>query len=161
MPTEIKRPEIGQMAPTFTLFNQDDTKTSLKDYKGEWVVLYFYPKDDTPGCTTEACEFTDGLKAFEKVGAAVIGVSPDSTASHRKFIEKYNLKVTLLADPDREVLEKYGAWGIKINYGKESLGVIRSTFLIDPQGKIAHVWPKVTAAGHAEVVRNKLAELTK
>ncbi len=161
MPTDTKRPDAGQTAPTFNLLNQDDAKTSLKDFKGQWVVLYFYPKDDTPGCTTEACEFTDGLKAFEKVGATVLGVSPDSTASHRKFVEKFKLKVTLLSDPEREVLEKYGAWGTKMMYGKESLGVIRSTFLIDPLGKIAYVWAKVTAAGHAEAVRNKLAELIK
>jgi len=157
--TTITTPETGKKAPAFTLPDQDDRKTKLSDFQGQWVVLYFYPKDNTPGCTTEACEFTDGLKAFEKLNANVLGVSPDSTASHRKFIEKQGLKVTLLSDPERKVLEKYGAYGTKKMYGKEVKGVIRSTYLIDPKGKVAHVWTKVKAAGHAAKVREKLAEL--
>jgi peroxiredoxin Q/BCP len=152
-------PETGKKAPAFTLPDQNDKKTKLPDFAGQWVVLYFYPKDNTPGCTTEACEFTDGLKAFEKLNAVVLGVSPDSTASHRKFIEKQNLEITLLSDPERKVLEKYGAFGTKKMYGKEVKGVIRSTFLIDPGGKVAHVWTKVKAAGHAARVREKLEEL--
>ncbi len=153
-------PETGKMAPAFTLKNQDGKSVKLSDLTGKWSVLYFYPKDDTPGCTTEACEFTDGIKAFEKLNAAVLGVSPDDTESHRKFIKKHNLKIDLLSDPSHKVMEKYGVWGIKMLYGKESLGVIRSTFLIDPKGNIAYAWPNVKAAGHAEKVREKLAELS-
>jgi peroxiredoxin Q/BCP len=148
--------EVGKKAPAFRLINQDDQPVSLKDLSGRWVVLYFYPKDDTPGCTTEACEFTSGLKQFEELDALVIGVSADSPESHRKFIQKHGLKVLLLSDPDHAVMEQYGAWGPKLTYGKETIGVIRSTVLIDPQGKIAHHWPKVKAEGHAEQVREKL-----
>ena len=157
--TEQMRLESGVKAPAFTLPNQDDAKVALKDFAGKWVVLYFYPKDNTPGCTTEACDFTSGLKGFEKLNATVLGVSPDSTASHRNFIAKQNLKIDLLSDPDKKVLTKYGAWGIKKLYGKEHLGVIRSTFIIDPKGKIAHAWYSVKATGHAEKVQAKLAEL--
>ena len=146
-------------APDFTLLNQDDQKVSLEDLHGQWVVLYFYPKDDTPGCTTQACEFTTNLKQFEKLSARVIGVSPDSPESHREFIAKYKLKIDLLSDPEHKVLEKYGAWGEKNNYGKISMGVLRTTYLIDPEGQIAHAWPKVKAAGHAEAVAATLAEL--
>ncbi len=146
-------------APAFSLLNQDDKKVALKDLAGHWVVLYFYPKDDTPGCTTQACEFTTNWKQFEKLSARVIGVSPDSPESHREFIAKFKLSIELLSDPEHEVLEKYGAWGEKNNYGKISQGVLRTTYLIDPQGKIAHSWPKVKAAGHAEAVAEKLAEL--
>jgi len=157
--TDIIRLEAGSKAPTFTLPNQDDERVSLKELSDKWTVLYFYPRDDTPGCTTEACDFTGGLKDFEKLNAAVYGVSPDTTASHRKFIAKYDLRVDLLSDPDKKVLPKYGAWGLKKMYGKETQGVIRSTFLIDPTGKIAHAWYNVRANGHAEKVREKLAEL--
>jgi peroxiredoxin Q/BCP len=150
----------GSKAPAFTLPDQDDKKRKLGDYSGRWVVLYFYPKDDTPGCTTEACEFTDGIKAFEKLNATVIGVSPDSVASHQKFIAKHKLSVTLLSDADRKVMDKYGAYGPKKMYGKETMGIIRSTFIIDPKGKIAHSWTSVRAAGHAEKVREKLSELS-
>ncbi|MEQ8762986.1 MAG: thioredoxin-dependent thiol peroxidase [Planctomycetota bacterium] len=150
--------EAGKKAPAFTLKNQDDEKVALKDLAGQWVVLYFYPRDDTPGCTTEACEFTGGIQKFEKIGAQVFGVSPDTTEKHRKFIEKHSLKVALLSDPDHKVMEKYGAWGEKNMYGKITEGVIRSTVIIDPKGKIAHHWKKVRAAGHAEKVREKLIE---
>ena len=153
--------EAGAKAPAFTLKNQDDQPVALKDLAGQWVVLYFYPKDDTPGCTTEACEFTSSLKQFEKIGAVVLGVSADDAASHRKFIDKYKLRFSLLSDPDHKVMAKYGAYGSKMMYGKEVVGVIRSTFLIDPKGKIAHAWSKVKAAGHAEKVAEKLAELAK
>ena len=156
---ETKMIEAGVKAPAFTLADQDNNKVKLTDLAGEWVVLYFYPKDDTPGCTTEACEFTVGIKAFEKLGATILGVSPDTVEKHRKFADKYKLKVTLLADTDRKVMEKYGAYGVKKMYGKEVMGVIRSTFIIDPKGKVAHVWKSVKAAGHAEKVREKLAEL--
>ncbi len=153
--------ENGTKAPMFTLPDQDENKTALKDFAGKWVVLYFYPKDDTPGCTTEACEFTTSLKAFDKLNATVLGVSRDSAERHQKFIAKYDLKVTLLSDPDHKVMEKYGAWGVKKMYGKEVEGVIRSTFLIDPSGKIAHAWKSVKAAGHANKVHQKLQELLK
>jgi peroxiredoxin Q/BCP len=153
--------KVGGRAPAFALPDQNGKKVALKDLKGRWVVLYFYPKDDTPGCTTEACEFTTSLSAFDKLDAAVLGVSPDSPASHLKFQTKHKLKIALLSDPDHTVLGKYGAWGVKKMYGKEHEGVIRSTVLIDPDGRIAHHWPKVKAAGHAEQVRAKLAELAR
>jgi peroxiredoxin Q/BCP len=152
-------PEVGKKAPAFTLSNDRGEKVKLTDLTGQWKVLYFYPKDDTPGCTTEACDFTDGLKSFEKLNATVLGVSPDSVESHQKFRDKYKLKVTLLSDPGKAILEKYGAFGIKKMYGKESKGVIRSTFLIDPDNKIAHAWPNVKAKGHAEQVMLKLKDL--
>jgi peroxiredoxin Q/BCP len=158
--TERIIPEIGKKAPAFTLPDEQGQKTSLNDLTGRWKVLYFYPKDDTPGCTTEACDFTDGLKDFEKLSATVIGVSPDSVESHQKFRDKYKLKVTLLSDPEKAVLQKYGAYGTKKLYGKETEGVIRSTFLIDPDNKIAHAWPNVKANGHAEQVMQKLRDLT-
>lgn len=151
--------EVGNKAPAFTLPDQNDKITALKDFAGQWVVLYFYPKDDTPGCTTEACEFTHSLEQFEALKATVLGVSPDSPEKHRAFIAKYNLTVTLLSDMDKKVMVKYGAFGTKTMYGKEVEGVIRSTCLIDPHGKVAHVWSNVKAQGHAEKVREKLAEL--
>ncbi len=151
--------EIGTKAPAFSLVDQDGNTVSLGDFAGTWVVLYFYPKDDTPGCTTEACEFTESMAAFEGLDAVVLGVSPDSPASHRKFMAKHGLKVRLLSDPDHEVLVRYGAWGEKTMYGKKSVGVRRSTVLIDPEGRVAHHWPNVKAAGHAAEVREKLAEL--
>ncbi len=157
--TEVKTIESGTKAPAFSLPDQSGATVKLSDYAGQWLVLYFYPKDDTPGCTTEACDFTDGLKSFEKLGATVLGVSRDSQESHQKFIAKYDLKVRLLSDPDHKVMDKYGAYGTKNMYGKEVEGVIRSTFLIDPQGKIAYAWRSVKAAGHAEKVREKLQQL--
>jgi len=152
--------KIGAKAPSFTLVDQDEKKVSLKDLSGKWVVLYFYPKDDTPGCTKEACEFTSNLKGFEKLGARVLGVSPDPPKRHQKFIAKYKLKIDLLSDPDHKTLARYGAWGPKTMYGRKYEGVIRSTFLIDPAGKIAYHWPKVKPAGHADEVRTKLADLS-
>ena len=151
--------EVGKRAPAFTLKNQDDEKTALTKLKGSWVVLYFYPRDDTPGCTTQACEFTDSIADFEGMDAVVLGCSPDSVEKHQKFIAKHDLGVTLLSDPDHVVMEKYGAWGEKVLYGKRSVGVIRSTVLIDPAGKVAHHWPKVRAKGHAASVAEVLAEL--
>lgn len=151
--------EVGDKAPAFSLKDQDGETVKLSDFKGRWVVLYFYPKDDTPGCTIEACDFTAGIKDFEKLDAVVLGCSPDSPEMHRKFIAKYKLKIALLSDPGHEVLERYGAWGEKNLYGKISLGVIRSTVLIDPAQKVAHHYRKVSAKGHAEAVRAKLKEL--
>ena len=151
--------KIGDKAPDFELLDQESKKTSMRDFKGKWIVLYFYPKDNTPGCTIEAIAFTQALKQFEKDGCVILGVSSDSVESHCKFIEKQNLKIKLLSDPDHETIEKYGAWGEKNMYGKKYMGVIRSTFLIDPKGQIAHIWPKVSPIGHAEDVRDKLKEL--
>ncbi len=151
--------EVGKKAPDFCLPNQDGNEVCLKDLRGKWVVLYFYPKDNTPGCTTEAVDFTQALKDFEELDAVVLGVSPDSCESHRRFIEKKNLKITLLCDQDKEVLKKYGAWGIKKMYGKEYEGVIRTTVLIDPEGNVAYIWPKVRVKGHVEQVKKKLKEL--
>ncbi|BBG64951.1 thiol peroxidase, Bcp-type [Hydrogenimonas sp.] len=151
--------ETGQKAPEFCLPNQDNVEICLRDLKGKWVVLYFYPKDLTPGCTTEACDFTEALPDFEDLDAIILGVSPDSPQKHQRFIEKKDLKITLLSDEDKDVLKAYGAWGPKKLYGREYEGVIRSTFIIDPDGKIAAVWPKVRVKGHVEAVKEKLREL--
>lgn len=151
--------EVGKKAPAFRAKDQDGKARSLGEFAGQWVVLYFYPKDDTPGCTTEACDFTASIAKFTKMDAVVLGCSADSEERHQKFIAKYRLKVTLLSDPDHAVMEKYGAWGEKTMYGKKVTGVIRSTVLIDPKGKVAHHWAKVQAKGHADKVREKLAEL--
>jgi peroxiredoxin Q/BCP len=151
--------KVGSKAPAFTLPDQDGKQVKLSDFAGRWVVVYFYPKDDTPGCTTEACEFTEGIKAFEKLDAVVLGCSADTLESHRKFIAKHGLKLTLLSDADRSAMKAYGAWGEKRMYGRTTMGVIRSTVLIDPKGVVVYHWPNVKAAGHAEKVREKLAEL--
>ena len=148
--------EIGQSAPDFTLENQDGERVSLHDLRGQQVVLYFYPKDNTPGCTNEACSFRDHFAALTERGVVVLGVSPDSVASHRKFADKHGLPFPLLADPDHQVAEAYGAWGEKTLYGKKFMGLIRSTFLIDEQGQIRHVWKKPKTAIHAEEVLAKL-----
>lgn len=151
--------EVGKKAPAFSLPDHAGNQVGLAGLKGKWAVLYFYPRDDTPGCTTEACEFTASHAAFQGLGAEVFGVSPDSPASHAKFREKHGLKVTLLADPGRTMLSDYDAWGVKKMYGREVTGVIRSTVILDPAGKVAHHWKSVKAKGHAEHVRAKLAEL--
>ena len=151
--------QLGKKAPDFTLPDQDGEKVALKGLRGSWVVLYFYPKDDTPGCTTEACEFTAGIEDFRGLDAWVLGCSPDSPESHRKFIGKFGLAVDLLSDPDHRVIEAYGAWGEKTMYGRTSMGVIRSTVIIDFVGWVAYNWLKVQVAGHAEQVRDRLAEL--
>jgi thioredoxin-dependent peroxiredoxin len=150
---------IGKKAPDFALKDQNDEVVRLRDLAGRWAVLYFYPRDDTPGCTVEACDFTAGIKGFEKLEATVLGCSPDSTESHRRFIAKHKLKIGLLSDPDHEALAAYGAWGEKNMYGRVTQGVLRSTVIIDPKGKVAHHWPKVSAQGHAAAVREKLKEL--
>lgn len=146
-------------APAFSLADQNGRKVALDDLAGQWAVIYFYPKDDTPGCTREACEFTTHLKDFEKLSARVIGVSPDSPESHRAFIEKYDLKLDLLSDPDHSMLADYGAWGRKTSFGRTTEGVIRSTVVLDPDGRIAVHWPHVKAPGHAEAVGKCLAKL--
>jgi len=151
--------DIGDKAPRFTLTDERGDQVSLDDFRGRWVVLYFYPKDDTPGCTVEACDFSAGLKEFEKLDAVVLGCSPDDAESHRKFIAHHDLKVKLLSDPQHRTMEKYGAWGEKTMYGRKSTGVIRSTVLIDPCGRVAHHWKRVRSKGHAQQVRERLDEL--
>ena len=145
--------EAGQRAPAFALPTDGSGKMRLSDLKGQPVVLYFYPRDDTPGCTREACAFRDQQAKLKKLGAVVLGVSGDSIASHGKFRDKYRLNFPLLADVDHQVAEKYGAWREKNMYGKKSMGIQRSTFLIGPDGKVAKVWKQVKVDGHdAEVL---------
>jgi thioredoxin-dependent peroxiredoxin len=146
------RPAEGDKAPAFSLPSSDGGKFALSSAKGKALVLYFYPKDDTPGCTTEAQQFRDLAKDFEKADAIVIGVSPDSVESHCKFRDKHGLNFKLLADEDHALAEKYGLWVEKNMYGKKYWGVQRATFLIDAKGKIARVWPKVKPDGHAKEV---------
>ncbi|PZV25319.1 MAG: thioredoxin-dependent thiol peroxidase [Snowella sp.] len=152
-------PAIGQPAPAFSATNQDDKTLTLLDFQGSWLILYFYPKDNTPGCTTEAIDFSQKQAEWENLNVKVLGVSPDSVKSHCKFIEKHSLTVQLLSDPDHEVAESYGVWGLKKFMGKEYMGIIRSTFLIDPSGNIAYVWPSVKVKGHVESVLAKVKEL--
>lgn len=140
--------EPGAKAPTFSLTSDSGKKVKLADFKGKPVVLYFYPKDDTPGCTREACAFRELKPEMESAGAVVLGVSPDSPESHGQFRDKYQLNFPLLADPDHAVAEQYGAWREKNMYGKKSMGIQRSTFLIGPDGKIARVWKSVKVDGH-------------
>jgi thioredoxin-dependent peroxiredoxin len=151
--------EPGQRAPAFTLTADDGTKVRLSDLKGRPVVLYFYPRDDTPGCTREACAFRDQQKSLKKLEATVLGVSSDSIESHGRFRDKYQLNFRLLADVDHAVAEKYGAWREKNLYGKKSMGIQRSTFLIDATGKLAKVWKKVNVDGHDQQVLEALQAL--
>ncbi len=142
----------GKKAPSFKLKDQDGNYVSLKDFIGKQIVLYFYPKDDTPGCTKEACSFRDNFPDFKDINAVILGVSPDSPASHKKFISKYNLPFTLLSDEDKETLEKYEVWKEKNMYGKKYLGVERTTFIIDEEGKIKKIFSKVKVDGHDKEV---------
>ena len=151
--------EAGKKAPAFTLTADDGSQVKLADLQGRPVVLYFYPKDDTPGCTKEACAFRDRQAELEKLGAAVFGVSPDTVESHVKFRNKFELNFRLLADPDHALAEKYGAWREKNMYGKKSLGIQRSTYLIDAEGRVARVWQRVQVDGHDEEVLAALQEL--
>ena len=151
--------EVGQIAPDFSLHDQDGQVRSLADARGRWVVVYFYPRDDTPGCTKEACAFRDGLPRFDGLNAVVWGVSADDEKAHRKFAAKLELNFPLLVDPDKGMLEAYGAWVEKSLYGKRYMGVQRITYLIDPDGKVARAWPKVKPEEHAEEVAVVLAEL--
>jgi len=148
----MSRLDTADKAPAFTLTDATGDKVALKDYAGKKVVVYFYPADDTPGCTKEACQFNDNLRAFNRADVAVIGISPDGADKHTKFAAKYKLKFPLLSDPSHAVMEKYGAWGEKTLYGKKTVGVIRSTFLIDEKGKVARAWYSVKADGHADKV---------
>ncbi|HHK42915.1 MAG TPA: thioredoxin-dependent thiol peroxidase [Planctomycetaceae bacterium] len=151
--------EPGTRAPAFQLKDDHGRTVKLSDFKGRPVVLYFYPKDDTPGCTKEACAFRDASDRLQELGAVVLGVSPDSVESHAKFRDKYHLNFPLLSDPQHRVAEKYGAWREKNMYGKKSMGIQRSTYLIGPDGKIAKVWKRVRVDGHDRQVLEALAEL--
>ena len=151
--------EVGDKAPDFCLPMAGGKDFCLKERKKDWLVLYFYPKDNTSGCTREALDFTAHLPEFHKLDAEVVGISRDSPASHEKFAAKHDLGVTLLSDPEHKVTEAYGAWALKKMCGKESYGAVRSTFLIDPEGKIAHIWRSVKVNGHAEAVKNRLEQL--
>ena len=151
--------DVGKKAPDFSLLNQDEKKISLKDFIGQKVVLYFYPKDDTSGCTKEACSFSDDLPKFSKIDAVILGVSPDSVKSHKKFSEKYKLKFDLLADDEKKVVEKYGVWKEKSMYGRKYMGVERTTFIIDENGKIKKIFNKVKVDGHNKEVLEALKGL--
>lgn len=151
--------EEGKKAPAFTLKDADGNKVSLRDFEGKDVILYFYPRDDTPGCTKEACGFRDLQKPLKKQGAVVLGVSPDSPESHRKFADKYDLPFPLLSDPDKKVMQKYEAFGEKMMYGKKTTGVIRSTVWIGPDGKVRKRWKRVAkAADHPQKVLEALED---
>jgi peroxiredoxin Q/BCP len=152
--------KVGDAAPEFCLPASDEQEVCLNSYHGKWVVLYFYPKDNTSGCTREAMDFTAALDELHALSADVQGISRDSPQSHRKFAMKHGLKVKLLSDSDHKVAEAYGAWALKKMYGREEYGVIRSTFLIDPDGYIAHIWQPVKVDGHVEAVIKVLEDLT-
>lgn len=143
---------IGQSAPEFTALDRDGKSFGLQDFQNQWLVLYFYPKDLTPGCTTEAIEFTDKLAQFQALNTQVVGISPDSIASHGKFITKHQLKISLLSDPEHQIAEDYGVWQLKKFMGKEYMGIVRSTFLIDPSGNIAQIWSNVRVKNHVDTV---------
>jgi len=149
----------GKKAPEFELSSSEGGEVKLKDLRGTTVVLYFYPKDDTPGCTREACAFRDNQAALKRKGVVVLGVSGDSLASHDKFSAKYKLNFPLLSDPDKAVAKKYGAWGEKVLYGKKTVGMIRSTFVIDGEGVVRKVFPRVRVDGHADKVLEALSTL--
>ena len=149
----------GVVAPDFCLPDNDNQDVCLHDVTGTWVVLYFYPRDNTSGCTREARDFSAARDDLKRLTTVVLGVSADPVESHRKFVEKHNLTVRLLSDSEHKVLERYGAWQLKKLYGKEFWGTVRSTILIDPDGVIAHIWPKVRVTGHVEAVKHKLEEL--
>ena len=151
-------PEVGKKAPDFTLLDQDGKKVSLKDFTGKKVVLYFYPKDNTSGCTKEACNFRDEFPKFKKSDAVIIGISPDSVNSHKKFAEKYNLPFTLLSDEDKKVLVKYEVWKEKSMYGRKYMGVERTTYVIDENGKIKKIFNKVKVDGHNKEVMEALKD---
>lgn len=151
--------EIGTVAPEFCLSNQDDVEICLRDLRGKWIVLYFYPKDSTPGCTTEACEFSEAMEEYDDMGAIILGVSADSTKSHRNFIEKKDLGITLLSDPTTQMMQNYGVWALKKNYGKEYMGIVRSTYIINSKGIIRASWTNVKVKDHVAKVKEELAKL--
>lgn len=151
--------KIDEKAPEFCLPNQDDIEICLRDLKGKWIVLYFYPKDSTPGCTTEACEFSEAAPDFSELDAIIIGVSADSTKRHRNFIEKQELTITLLSDEDTSMMQSYGVWQMKKNYGKEYMGIVRSTLIINPDGVIKALWENVRVKEHVAKVQAELLRL--
>ena len=148
--------KVGNKAPNFTLPNQNGNSVGLDDFAGRWLVVYFYPRDDTPGCTVEAKDFTELKNDFEKNETWILGVSPDNEAKHCNFIDKHRLKIDLLADCEKSMLSDYGVWQEKSMYGKTYMGVVRTTYLIDPDGNIAEAWTKVKAKGHADAVLKRL-----
>jgi thioredoxin-dependent peroxiredoxin len=148
---------IGQSAPVFTAPDRDNKHISLPDFQGQWLVLYFYPKDNTPGCTTEAIDFTAKLTEFAALNTQIVGISPDSIVSHGKFIDKQKLGIILLSDPEHQIAEAYGVWQLKKFMGKEFMGIIRSTFLIDPSGNIARIWSKVKVKNHVDTVLQEMS----
>ncbi len=151
--------EVGKKAPAFALPDQDGKTITLDSLKGKWAALYFYPKDDTPGCTIEGIEFSARQTEFKEIGAVVYGISGDDAKSHCAFRAKHKLGIPLLTDKDKKMMKQYGAFKENLLYGRSFLGIVRSTVLLDPQGKIVHRWPKVNAQGHAEQVLKKLGEL--
>ena len=163
--------KVGDLAPSFCAPNQDDVEICSRDLQGKWIVLYFYPKDLTPGCTTQACDFTDKHSSFDDLDAVILGVSPDDTTKHRKFIDSKDLTITLLSDTSKKMCEDFGVWQLKKFMGKEFMGVVRTTFIIDPDGKLAAIWPKVSVRKkksvkgekievlHVDEVKEKLQEL--
>ena len=153
--------EINKTAPDFILCDLDGNKHKLSDYKGQWVLVYFYPKDNTPGCTTEACALRDNFPAFKKLKIQVFGISADSEKSHKKFVDKYQLPFTLLADEDKKTAKKYGVWEEKSMFGVKYMGILRNSYLINPDGKIAKIYEKVKPSAHAEEVLKDIKELSK
>lgn len=160
-PAPKPMPKVGKAAPAFALKDQDGKMRSLAEFSGKWVLVYFYPKDDTPGCTKEACMLRDGFPLFEKLRVTVLGVSVDSVASHKKFVEKYSLPFTLLSDEAKKVVSAYGVWGEKMFMGRKYLGTNRASFLIAPDRTVAKVYPKVDPATHADEVLKDLETLRK
>jgi len=150
--------KLGQKAPDFSVTDDSGKTVKLSDLKGKKIVLYFYPKDDTPGCTKEACNFRDGIAAIKKLGAVVLGVSADSVESHRKFKTKFDLNFPLLADTDRKIIEAYDVWQEKSMYGRKYMGIVRTTYIIGKDGKITHIFPKVKVNEHAEEIMAALKE---
>ncbi len=158
--TTMTLPAVGELAPDFTLPDDAGAMRTLSDERGHWLVLYFYPKDDTPGCTTESCGFRDAHELYQRSGAAIWGISILGSRSKAAFKAKFELPFTLIADERHAVAERYGVWVDKVNYGRTYKGIARVTFLIDPAGTVARVWPKVKADGHAEEVLAAIAELS-
>jgi peroxiredoxin Q/BCP len=155
----VDLPEIGYPAPGFCLPDADNRRYCLADFKGAFVIVYFYPKDNSSACTLEAVSFSEEIGEFSRLGIPVIGISPDTPESHRAFADRHDLKVTLLADPGHEVLALYGVWQEKKLYGRTFMGVVRTTFIIDPEGAIAAIWPKVPVKGHVDAVKETLSGL--
>ncbi len=151
--------ELNSPAPEFNLPDQDNKEHKLSDYRGKWVVVYFYPKDDTPGCTTEACSFRDDYQELEKNNVQILGISKDSVKSHKKFAEKFNLNFPLLSDPEKTTIHAYNSWGEKKFMGRVFEGILRNTFLINPEGQVAKIYEKVTPKGHSAQILRDVREL--